>query len=383
MKKLYIGLMSGTSMDAVDAALVDFSNAQPRLIATHKSPLSNMLREELTKLYTTDSIKLLKFAELDQKIALISVDTVKKLLAETPYSAKDILAIGSHGQTVFHYPHLSSYPFSIQIGDPNIIAERTSITTIADFRRRDMAAGGQGAPLTPAFHNAIFRNKKEDTIVLNLGGIANITYLAADLKMPVLGFDTGPANCLLDQWIHHHLKRWFDKDGAWAASATFDEVLLNQFLSDPYFQLKPPKSTGPEYFSFTWIQTQLALLNRQLVPASVQATLCELVAVSVASAILGFKSTQGVILLCGGGSKNTYLKKRIQQHCHHYPLLLTDDRGIPSDSLEAMAFAWIAKQTLEGKCSNLPEVTGAKNATILGGIYQGLSIKGKFYQRQR
>ncbi len=369
MKKLYIGLMSGTSMDAVDAALVDFSNDQPKLLATYKSHLPNTLREELTKFYSTDSISIVKFAELDQKIALISVEAIKKLLEESQCSAKDILAIGSHGQTVFHYPHLVNYPFTLQIGDPNIIAEKTGITTIADFRRRDMAAGGQGAPLTPAFHNSIFRTEKEDTLVLNLGGIANITYLAADLKAPVLGFDTGPANCLLDQWIYYHLKRWFDKSGAWAASASFDPELLNQFLSDPYFQLKPPKSTGPEYFNFKWITAQLTLFNRALAPIIVQATLCELVAASVARAIQTFKSSHGVILLCGGGSKNIYLKERIQQHCHSHQLLLTDDRGVASDSLEAMAFAWLAKQTLEGKTSNLPEVTGANNATILGGIY--------------
>lgn len=369
MKKLYIGLMSGTSMDAVDAALVDFSTDQPTLLATYKSPLPNPLRKELSTLYTTDTITITKLAELDQKIALISVNTVKKLLEKSNFSSNAILAIGSHGQTIFHYPRLSSYPFTIQIGDPNIIAEKTGITTVADFRRRDIAAGGQGAPLTPAFHNTIFRTKKEDTLVLNLGGIANITYLAADLKAPVLGFDTGPANCLLDQWIHLHLKRWFDEDGAWAANATFDEALLNQFLSDPYFQLNSPKSTGPDYFNFKWIQTQLASLSRDLSPAIVQATLCELVAVSVARAIHHFKSTQGVILLCGGGSKNTYLKKRLATNCRQHQLLLTDDRGIASDWLEAMAFAWIAKQTLEGKCSNLPETTGAKKSTILGGIY--------------
>jgi anhydro-N-acetylmuramic acid kinase len=370
MKKLYIGLMSGTSMDAVDAALVDFSNEMPQLLNTYKSSLPHSLREKLNKLISNkDSIKIENLAELDQRIALISVDAVKNLLAESNFSAEDILAIGSHGQTVFHYPHLPSYAFTTQIGDPNIIAEKTGINTIADFRRRDIAAGGQGAPLTPAFHNIIFRTKKEDTIVLNLGGIANITYLSADVQAPVLGFDTGPANCLLDQWIHHHLHRWFDEDGAWAASAVFDEALLTQFLSDAYFQSKPPKSTGPEYFNFHWIKTQLDSLNRHLSPVIVQATLCELIAVSVAKAIETFNSNQGVILLCGGGSKNTYLKKRIEKRCQHHRLLLSDDRGIPSDWLEAMAFAWIAKQTLEGKCSNLPEVTGAKNPTILGGIY--------------
>lgn len=369
MKKLYVGLMSGTSMDAMDAALVDFSTHQPKLLATYKSPFSHDLREDLSKLYSTDTINIVKFAELDQKIALVSVDTIKKLLAESKFSAQAISGIGSHGQTVFHYPHLSQYAFTIQMGDPNIIAEQTGITTVADFRRRDMAAGGQGAPLTPAFHNAIFRTEKEDTIVVNLGGIANITYLAADLKKPVLGFDPGPANGLLDQWIFHHLKHWFDEDGAWAASASFDPGLLQQFLSDPYFQLNPPKSTGPEYFNLKWINTQLAILNRPLSPASVQATLCEMVAISIAKAVQDFKSTQGVILLCGGGSKNTYLRKRIQHHCHLHQLLLTDDRGVPSDWVEAMAFAWMAKQTLEGKTSNVPEVTGAKNRTILGGIY--------------
>lgn len=369
LQKLYIGLMSGTSMDAIDAALVDFSSDQPSLLASYKSSLPYTLRKDLSKLYTTDSINMIKFAELDQKIALISVETIKKLLAESKFSAKDILAIGSHGQTVFHYPHLSSYAFTMQIGDPNIIAEKTGITTIADFRRRDMAAGGQGAPLTPAFHNCIFRSEKEDTFVLNLGGIANITYLPADLKATILGFDIGPANCLLDRWIHAHLQQWFDENGLWAASATFDKALLRQFLSDPYFHLKPPKSTGPEYFNCKWIQTHLAMLKRHVSPASVQATLCELIAVCIGKTIQTIKSTNGVILLCGGGSKNIYLRKRIQLHCHQHQVLLTDDRGVASDWVEAMAFAWIAKQTLEGKSSNLPEVTGAKKTTLLGGIY--------------
>lgn len=369
MKKLYIGLMSGTSMDAVDAALVDFSTRQPKLLATYKSPLPSPLRKALIKLYTTDSINIIKLAELDQKIALISVHAIKKLLEKSRYAAQTILAIGSHGQTIFHYPHRSSYPFTLQIGDPNIIAEKTGITTIADFRRRDIAAGGHGAPLTPAFHNLLFRTKKEDTLVLNLGGIANITYLPADQKKGVLGFDTGPANCLLDQWIQFHLKRWFDDEGSWAASAPFDPALLNQFLSDPYFQLKPPKSTGPEYFNLKWVQSHFTSLNKPLRPATVQATLCELIARHVAHAIQHLKSKAGVILLCGGGSKNVFLKKRLQQHCHQHHLLLTDDRGVSSHWLEAMAFAWIAKQTLEGKLGNLPEVTGAKKGTILGGIY--------------
>lgn len=373
MKKLYIGLMSGTSMDAVDAALVDFSSHPPQLLSTHKSPLPDKLRHDLKQLYTADSIKIKKLAELDQKIALISVNAVKKLLKKTPFSTKEILAIGSHGQTVFHYPHLRPYPFTVQIGDPNIIAEKTNITTIADFRRRDITAGGQGAPLTPAFHNFLFRNEKEDHIVLNLGGIANITYLPANLTAPVLGFDTGPANCLLDQWIYQHLRHWFDHDGAWAASGTFDQALLQQFLTDAYFQLRFPKSTGPEYFNLHWLNAKLNSLDRSLSPEIVQATLCELIAVNVKQAIQQLGSTQGIILLCGGGSKNSYLKKRLVIHCTSHQLLLSDERKIPAEWLETMAFAWFAKRTLEGKTSNLPEVTGAKNATILGGIYPALS----------
>ncbi|MFM2322428.1 MAG: anhydro-N-acetylmuramic acid kinase [Pseudomonadota bacterium] len=361
--------MSGTSMDAVDAVLVDFSQNKPQLLNTYKLPLSHTLREDLAQLYTEEAVKIAKLAELDQQIALVSVQAVKQLLVKSDLVAKDILAIGSHGQTVFHYPHLPSFPFTLQIGDPNIIAEKTGITTIADFRRRDIAASGQGAPLTPAFHDVLFRSEKEDSIVLNLGGIANITYLPADLKAPIIGFDTGPANCLLDQWIHYHRKQWFDEEGAWAATANFDAALLQQFLSDPYFQLKPPKSTGLEYFNLNWLNTQLNGLAQQLAPAIVQASLCELTAISVQRAIQQFNSRQGVLVLCGGGSKNTYLKKRLAMHCQNHRLLLSDERGVPSEYLEAMAFAWIAKQTLEGKTSNLPAVTGAKNATVLGGIY--------------
>jgi anhydro-N-acetylmuramic acid kinase len=368
MRKLYIGLMSGTSMDAVDAALVDFSDHCLQLIATHKTHLSPELRSELNQLCNTDAPKITQLAALDVKIAHVFADAAKKLLTKTSFSEKDILAIGSHGQTIFHSPQ-SPYPFSMQIGDPNIIAEKTGITTIADFRRRDIAAGGQGAPLTPAFHNVMFRSDKEDRIVLNLGGIANITYLPADAKTPIVGFDTGPANLLLDKWIYEHHRQWFDQDGNWAASATFDDQLLQQFLSDPYFQLAPPKSTGHDYFNLNWLKSQLAQRQQSLSPATIQATLCELTAASIGMAIQQLNSVQGSILLCGGGSKNTYLKQRLENHCPKHRLSLCDDLQFSAEWIEAMAFAWFAKQTLEGKTSNLPEVTGARNPTVLGGIY--------------
>ena len=372
MKKLYIGLMSGTSMDAVDAALVDFSHRTPQLLATHKSNLSGELRNELNNLCQAKSLKIKQFAELDAKLAHTFADTVVALLKEnSTFSKGDILAIGSHGQTVFHYPQ-HHYPFTLQLGDPNIIAEKTGITTVADFRRRDIAAGGQGAPLTPAFHNFIFRSEQEDRIVLNLGGIANITYLPANAKSSIIGFDTGPANLLLDKWIQKNTeyKQWYDKDGIWASSATFDNDLLEQFLSDPYFDLPPPKSTGHDYFNLDWLEKYLNLLKKELSPAITQATLCELTAVSISRAIQQFSSSKnGSIILCGGGSKNPYLKARLAEHCHTHQIQLSDELNVPSEWIEAMAFAWFAKQTLEGKTSNLIEVTGARNSTVLGGIY--------------
>jgi anhydro-N-acetylmuramic acid kinase len=368
VKKLYIGLMSGTSMDAIDAALVDFSNHFPKLIATHKSCLSDELRADLNQLCIADSIKITQLGELDVKVGLAFADAVQKLLQKTSVSKNDILAIGSHGQTVFHFPQYR-YPFTVQIGDPNIIAEKTGITTIADFRRRDIAAGGQGAPLTPLFHNFVFRNKKEDRIVLNLGGFANVTYLPANANAPVIGFDTGPANILLDKWTYRHLKQWFDKDGGWAASAAVDDDLLKQFLSDPYFLLKPPKSTGHDYFNLIWLDTQLKQYNKSITPAIVQTTLCELTACSIAAAIQQLNSPHALILLCGGGSKNSYLKRRLENHCQGHRVQLCDNFGVPGEWIEAMAFSWLAKQTSEGKTGNLPEVTGARNPTVLGGIY--------------
>jgi len=368
VRRVYIGLMSGTSMDAVDAALVDFSNYPPQLIATHKTYLSDALRADLNTLCHAHAFTITQLAELDVKVAYAFSEAVEALLKKTPFTKNDILAIGSHGQTVFHYPQ-HRYPFTIQIGDPNLIAENTGITTIADFRRRDIAAGGQGAPLTPAFHNFIFRNPKEDRIVLNLGGIANLTYLPANTNAPVIGFDTGPANLLLDKWIYRHRKQWFDPEGQWAASALFDKGLLAQCLSDPYFLLKPPKSTGYDYFNLAWLDKQLQQYNKSLTPAIVQATLCELTTTSIAMAIEQLNSVHSIILLCGGGSKNTYLKKRLENRCQSHRVQLCDDFGVPAEWMEAMAFAWFAKQTLGGKTSTLPEVTGARKPTVLGGIY--------------
>jgi anhydro-N-acetylmuramic acid kinase len=369
MKKLYIGLMSGTSMDAIDAALVDFSKPNPQLYATHKMPMPPQLKSELNQLCAANTPTLMDFAELDVRMAQVFTESVQALLAKTPYSRNDILAIGSHGQTIFHAPE-RHYPFTLQIGDPNIIAEKTGITTIADFRRRDIAAGGQGAPLTPAFHNMIFRSQTEDRLILNLGGIANITYLPADPTQTVLGFDTGPANLLLDHWAAQHLGTHFDDQGQWAASQPFDPTLLTQLLTSDYFHTPPPKSTGREQFNLEWLNKQLNPQIHTSNPASIQATLCELTAKSVALALQWLPHPfQGSIFVCGGGVYNTYLMQRLYAHCQPHAVASCDRLGVPAEWVEAMAFAWLAKQTLEGKSGNLPDVTGAKQATILGGVY--------------
>lgn len=368
MSEYYIGLMSGTSMDAVDAALVDFSESQPKLLATHKHALPENLRIELISLCTPGLNEIHHLGELDRQVGKLFAEATNKLLAKTKITAKQITAIGSHGQTIRHCPN-ASYPFTLQIGDPNTIAEETGITTIADFRRRDIASGGQGAPLAPAFHNYVFRSKKEDRIILNLGGIANITWLPMDTKLPVIGFDTGPANTLLDAWIHQHLQKNFDENGAWATSGRIDTKLLALLLNDPYFKLPPPKSTGREYFNLGWLQKILKRSKKIIKPVDVQATLCELTALSIVQAINSLHIKQGTILTCGGGIKNNDLIHRLKQHAVNFNIDTTDTLGVPAEWVEAMTFAWLAQQTLAHKPGNLPSVTGAKDFVVLGGIY--------------
>lgn len=365
---LYIGLMSGTSMDAVDAALVDLSEKSPRLIATHSNLIDDQLRNDLTALCMPGLNEIHRLGELDVKIGKLFAQTANDLLNKTTISPKQIRAIGSHGQTIRHMPN-AKHPFTLQIGDPNIIAEQTGITTVADFRRRDMAKGGQGAPLSPAFHNAIFRTTKEDRIILNLGGIANITWLPAGNNLPIMGFDTGPANTLLDAWINKHLQKNYDKNGEWSANGKINNELLENCLADPYFTLSPPKSTGREYFNLDWLTAILEKNKKNISSQDIQATLCELTAKSIVKAIYSLNLTSGKILVCGGGVKNNFLIHRLQQQANNFSIHSTEEFGVPPEWLEAMAFAWLAKQTMEMKSGNLPNVTGAKDFTMLGGVY--------------
>ena len=288
------------------------------------------------------------------------------MLSTNAIPAAQVEAIGCHGQTVAHTPD-TEIRTTLQLGDANIIAERTGITTINDFRRRDMAAGGQGAPLAPAFHEAYLRDGDEDRIVLNLGGIANVTVLPADPQQQTRGFDTGPANCLMDGWIQRHLGATFDRQGAWAASAQADAGLLVRLLDEPFFSLRPPKSTGTQHFSARWLEKLLGDFG-DLPPAEVQATLLALTAHTVAEAIRRHAPQTRRILVCGGGAHNTALIHTLTQ-VSGLVAESTTAYGVDPDWMEAMAFAWLAQRTLAGKAGNLPSVTGASGPRILGAIH--------------
>jgi len=366
---LFIGLMSGTSIDAIDAVLVDFSDNFPQLIATHQHLWSPTIRQQLLQIsQSNQAIFPATLAYLDQRVAEIFAEAVAALLKQTPYKPSDIQAIGSHGQTLWHQPprcsSLNTLPFTWQIGDPNIIAQRTEITTVSDFRRRDLAVGGQGAPLVPAFHAALFRDSNQTQIILNIGGIANITVLPPkNSNDPIIGFDTGTGNGLLDAWTLQHLGTAMDFNGEWASQGKTNQLLLETLLQDAYFSLPSPKSTGRDYFNLQWLQP---FLKNEITPQDVQMTLLDLTVESIARSITPFQATK--VLVCGGGVHNNLMMNRLNAVLQ-IPVISTAALHIDPDWIEASCFAWLAKQTLEKKTGNLPSVTGAKKAVILGGIY--------------
>lgn len=370
----YIGLMSGTSMDAIDAVLVGFRGDSIELVAHHTHPLPKTLRGSLLDAAHDAATPISRMTELDVQTGRLFAGAALALLRHSSISAQKIRAIGSHGQTIYHRPS-SDAPTTLQIGDPNIIAERTGIVTVADFRRRDIAADGQGAPLVPAFHRAVFHSASEDRVVLNIGGIANITILPRDAGEPVRGFDTGPGNALMDDWIRRHQGVSFDRDGAWAASGRVQTGLLNALLNDSYFAQPPPKSTGREHFNPSWFTDVLQSCQSSFAAADVQATLCELTAAAIVLAIEEHAPTVTRVLVCGGGARNAHLMTRL--HARLTPRIVepTDLHGIPSQWVEAMAFAWLARQRLMGSPGNLPAVTGARHSVVLGAVYAGRSAE--------
>ncbi len=367
---LYLGLISGTSADGIDVALASFA-PRPKLIAGLTYPYPPRLREAILRIAQSDGqVSLDELGALDVLIGRSFADAASELLQREGVKAKQVRALGSHGQTIRHRPLQSGAPYTLQIGDANIIAEQTGILTVADFRRRDVAAGGHGAPLAPVFHAAMLGRSTKPRVVLNLGGIANITILSGSAKKPIRGFDTGPASCLLDAWIERHLDQPYDTGGAFAASGRVDSTLLARLLDDPYFTTPPPKSTGREVFHLTWLQSRLRGLV--LAPKDVQATLLALTAESIAAAIRTHAPDTREVFACGGGVHNPVLMAALNAALAPAPVTSVATVGIDPDFVEAMTFAWLALQRLEDRAiRDVPSVTGASGARVLGGIYYG------------
>ena len=367
---LYIGLISGTSMDAVDAVLVSHETFPPKLIESHAHPIPEALSERLQSLAGNGLPGGPEVWHLDVELGALFADAVASLLDRAQIAVSEITAIGSHGQTVYHGPN-DKPPITVQLGDPNTIAERTGITTVADFRRRDMAAGGQGAPLVPAFHRAVLQASGNPRVIVNIGGIANLTVLPGNPKAKIIGFDTGPGNTLMDQWCRRHRGAPMDRDGAWAEGGKPAQALLNALLEDPYFGISPPKSTGREYFNLEWLDAAVEKASSQGTDAQdVQRTLCQLTATTIVDATRKYAADTREILVCGGGAHNATLMQALAAAAGNITVRSTAAAGFDPEWVEAIAFSWFAKQTLEGKASNLPSVTGARHLVILGGIYK-------------
>lgn len=362
---LYLGLISGTSVDGIDAALASFEPA-PRLHAALTLAYPPGLRTRLLELAQGDGATTLdEIGGLDARIAECFAQAALAVLERAGLSPQDVTALGSHGQTLRHRPNANPR-FTMQLGDPNVIAERTGITTVADFRRADFAAGGEGAPLLPIFHATLFAHSGEVRGVLNLGGIANLSVLQADGS--VLGFDVGPANGLLDAWCALHTGAAFDRDGTFAARGQADHVLLERLLDEDYFRAAPPKSTGREQFHLDWLRARLE--ERALKAEDVQATLVELTASSVADAVHSYAKGARELLVCGGGTHNPLLMHALQSALAPLAVYSTAGRGVDPDYVEATAFAWLARERLAGRPGNLPGVTNAKGLRVLGGVYE-------------
>ncbi len=366
----YIGLMSGTSLDGIDAALIAIEkDSPPRLLATHAETMPDELHRLLLTLCHAEQVSFAQLAAAEHAFCQCQAQAVQRLLTPLSVGIEQISAIGSHGQTIEHAPagHKGGPAYTFQMDNPSLLAELTGCTVVADFRRRDLAADGQAAPLAPAFHQALFGRADAHQLVLNLGGFANLTWLSSCLNDPVIGFDTGPANVLLDSWFAQHQSGRFDQDGSWAASGKVDEALLARLLSEPFFQQPPPRSTGRELFHLDWLQKHL---SGQEAAADVQATLAELTAVSVVHGIEQLRINGPLTLItAGGGAHNGYLMQRLAHHLPHATLTSPAAYGWPEDWIEAGAFAWLAHQRLNHLPGNLPSVTGARGSRVLGGVY--------------
>ncbi|MBV7456096.1 anhydro-N-acetylmuramic acid kinase [Acidovorax sp. sif1233] len=368
MSDLYIGLMSGTSLDGIDGVLADFSG--PRMVVTHHASMAFApeLRAELLALNTPGSNELHRAALAGNALSRAYAEVVHALLERSGQPASAIRALGAHGQTVRHRPQeFDGTGYTLQLGSPAVLAERTGITVVADFRSRDVAAGGQGAPLVPAFHQGVFGRADETVLVLNLGGISNLSVLGAG-GASVMGFDCGPGNALMDHWCQQHTGQPFDADGAWAASGQVLPALLASLLDEPFLHKPPPKSTGRDLFNPIWLARHLQPWA-SADPVDVQATLTEYTARACAISANSYQNNSNTLAVCGGGALNTHLMARLQAACPAVRVVATDALGLPALQVEAAAFAWLARQALHGQPGNLASVTGAVGARVLGAVY--------------
>ncbi|HEX3098947.1 MAG TPA: anhydro-N-acetylmuramic acid kinase [Usitatibacter sp.] len=358
---LFAGLMSGTSLDGADAALVDFSASQPRVLAFATVPFPAALRDRILALCEPGSDPLELAGTVSLELADLYARAVEGALAAGGVDRRQVAAIGCHGQTVRHRPDLG---FTIQLNDAARLAELTGIDVVADFRRRDMAAGGQGAPLVPAFHEAVFRDAATSRCIVNIGGISNVTWLPAGRH--TLGFDCGPGNVLLDGWTHRHLGAHYDEGGRWAARGRTDAALLASFLAEPFLRLAPPKSTGRELFRMAWLEERLP---REYRAEDVQSALADFTAHAIVDAIDRFCAGTDEIYLAGGGARNAALVERIEALAGDRPVAPTDVLGVPTAHVESMAFAWLAMKCVRREPIDLTAVTGARRPTVLGAVY--------------
>ncbi len=372
---LYVGLMSGTSVDAIDCAMVRRHGDHVVIVATHEHTIPPHVKRQIAAISHSGADEIQRMGVLDRMLGLLFAEATMQLLHLARKRPVDISAIGSHGQTIRHHPPSAAASeetsFSLQIGDPNTIAEKTGITTIADFRRRDIAAGGEGAPLAPAFHAAAFSKAGVTRAIVNIGGIANASIL--DGKELLMGFDTGPGNTLLDHWIARHHGQSYDHDGQWSAAGQIHDALLQKLFAHSYFSKTGARSTGKEAFNLPWLDSQLAGLE-PIAATDVQTTLMELTCISITNAIRNCPLQVAEVYICGGGSHNSYLMKRLAQHLAPATLANTSVVGMDPDWVEAVTFAWLASRTLEGLSGNSPIATGASGARILGGLYPGRDL---------
>jgi anhydro-N-acetylmuramic acid kinase len=364
--EIYIGLMSGTSLDGVDIAIVDYSQPSPQPLHSDTQAYPAQIQQRLRDMIRAETIAIDELCRLDIEVARFYAEVVKQSLSTASLDNESITAIGCHGQTIYHSPDIEP-AYTLQIGDPNTVAAITGITTVADFRRRDMALGGQGAPLAPAFHQTQFRSDRHNRAIINIGGIANITYLPAHQDEAVMGFDTGPGNTLLDYWIDRHKGLKQDNNGDWAAAGQVSDDLLESMLNgEDYFARTPPKSTGTEYFCPAWLH---AFGPENCAAIDVQATLLELTARTIASGIDQLSSMPDECFVCGGGVHNGHLMGRLRQLLGDSGVTSTAQLSVDPDYVEAQAFAWLARETLNERPGNLPSVTHAHSPAVLGGIF--------------